>query len=104
MGRSKESGEIAMGETRLAIIYCDSTPEQERRILITLMRYLSDRKQEAQIRLEASQALADIGTPECAAAIREAISQEQNPDYRIFFGATLKGLERNPHRCGGNRS
>jgi len=103
MGRSKESGEIAMGESRLAIIYCDSTPEQARRILITLRQYLADRKQEAQIRLEASQALADIGTPECAAAIREAISQEQNPDCRMFFAATLKGLERNPHRCGGNR-
>jgi HEAT repeat protein len=93
-----------MGETRLAIIYCDSTPEQARRILITLRQYLADSKQEPQIRLEASQALADIGTPECASAIREAISQEQNPDYRMFFAATLKGLETNLHRCSGNRS
>jgi hypothetical protein len=88
--RAKEPGEIAMGETRLSVIYCDSTPEQARRILMTLRMYLADRKQEPQIRLEASQALADIGTPECADAIRAAISQEQNPDYRVFFEATLK--------------
>jgi len=103
MGLTKGSGEIAMGETRLAIIYCDSTPQQARRILITLRRYLADRKQDAQIRLEASQALADIGSAECAAAMREAITKEQNADYRLFFAATLKGLERNPHRCNGNR-
>jgi hypothetical protein len=101
MGRAKEPGEIAMGETRLSVIYCDSTPEQARRILMTLRLYLADRKQEAGIRLEASQALADIGTPECAEAIRAAISQEQNPDYRVFFEATLKGLEKNPHYCTG---
>lgn len=104
MGRSRESGEIAMGETRLAILYCDATPQQARRILIILRQYLADAKQEAQIRLEASQALADIGTPECAAAIREAISQEQNLDNRMFFAATLKGMEKNPHRCNRDKS
>jgi hypothetical protein len=103
MGRSKEPGEIAMGETRLSVIYCDSTPEQARRILTTLRLYLADGKQEASIRLEASAALADIGTSECAEAIRAAISQEQNPDYRTFFEATLKALERNPHYCGSTR-
>ena len=102
MGRSKEPGEIAMGETRLSVIYCDSTPNQERRILTTLRLYLADPKQEAGVRLEASQALADIGAPECAEAIRTAISQEQNPDYRTFLEATLKGLERNPHYCGSS--
>jgi len=35
MGLSKEPGEIAMGETRLSVISCDSTPEQARRILMT---------------------------------------------------------------------
>ncbi len=99
IGRAKEPGEIAMEETRLSVIYCDSTPEQARRILMTLRLYLADRKQEPQIRLEASRALADIGTPECAEAIRVAISQESNPDYKVFFEATLKGLERNPHYC-----
>ena len=103
MGHSKEPGEIAMGETRLSVIYCDSTPEQARRILMTLRLYLADRKQEPEVRLEASQALADIGTPECAEAIRAAISREQNPDHRVFFEATLKGLERNPHYCGSAR-
>jgi hypothetical protein len=99
MGRVKEPEEIAMGETRLSVLYCDCTPELARRILVTLRLYLADRKQEPQIRLEASQALANIGTPECAEAIRAAISQEQNPDYRVFFEATLKGLEKNPHYC-----
>lgn len=99
MSRSTEPGEIAMGETRLSVIYCDSTADQAHRILTTLRLYLADRKQEAGIRLEASSALADIGTPECADAIRAAISQEQNPDYRTFFEATLKALERNPHYC-----
>jgi hypothetical protein len=103
MGSAKEPGEIAMGETRLSAIYCDSTPEEARRIMMTLKLYLADRKQEAQVRLEASQALADIGTPECADAIRAAISQEQNPDYRVFFEATLKGLEKNPHYCDSAR-
>jgi hypothetical protein len=103
MERSKEAGEIAMGETRLSVIYCDATPEQARRILMTLRMYLADRKQEGEIRLEASQALSDIGTPECAEAIRAAISQEQNPDYRVFFEATLKGLEKNPHYCNSAR-
>ncbi len=99
MGRSKEPGEIAMGETRLSAIYCDSTPEQARRILIALRLYLADRKQEAVIRVGASQALADIGTPECAEAIRAAISEEQNPGDRVFFESTLKSLQRNPRYC-----
>lgn len=104
MSRSSEPSEIAMGETRLSVIYCDSTPDQARRILTTLRQYLADGKLEAQIRLEASQALADIGTPECAEAIRTAISKEQNPDYRTFFEATLKALERNPHYCASPES
>lgn len=103
MGGSKEPEEIAMGETRLSVIYCDATSEQARRILKTLRLYLADRKQDSQIRLEASQALADIGTPECAEAIRGAISEEQNSDVRVFFEATLKGLEKNPHYCGSAR-
>jgi hypothetical protein len=103
MGNATEPGEVAMGETRLSAIYCDSTPEEARRILMSLKMYLADRKQEAQVRLGASQALVDIGTPECADAIRTAISQEQNPDYRTFFEATLKGLERNPHYCDSAR-
>lgn len=103
MNHSKEPGEIAMGETRLPVIYCGSTPENMRRILTTLRLYLADRSQEAGVRLEASQALADIGTPECAEAIRAAILQEQNRDYRTFFEATLKALQRNPHYCGSSR-
>ncbi len=103
IGSAKEPGDIAMGETRLSAIYCDSTPEEARRIMTTLKLYLTNRKQEAQIRLEASQALADIGTSESEEAIRAAISQEQNPDYRMFFEATLKGLERNPHYCDSTR-
>jgi hypothetical protein len=103
MGRTKEPGDIAMGTTRLSVIYCDCTPEQARRILTTLRFYLANREQEASIRLEASQALANIGTPECAEAIRAAISQEQNPDYRLFFEATLKALEKNPHYCDNTK-
>ena len=97
MGRSKEPGEIAAGTTRLSVIFRDATPEQARRILTTLQLLLADTKQEADIRLEASQALANIGTPECAEAIRAAISEEQNPDIRVFFEATLKGLQKSPH-------
>jgi HEAT repeat protein len=97
MGRTKEPGEIAAGTTRLSVIYRDATPSQALRILTTLRSLLADTGQEADIRLEASKALAEIGTPECAAAIRSAISQEQNPDIRVFFEATLKGLQKNPH-------
>ena len=74
MRSTKEAGEIAMGETRLSAINCDSTPEEARRIMMTLELYSADREQEAQVRLEASQALSDVGTPECANAIRVAKS------------------------------
>jgi hypothetical protein len=97
MGSSKEPAEIAAGTTRLSVIYRDATPVQALRILTTLRLLLADTKQEADVRLEASQALAEIGTPECAAAIRTAISQEENPDIRVFFEATLKGLQKGPH-------
>jgi HEAT repeat protein len=86
-----------MGTTRLAALYRDSTPDQRRRIIATLRVLIADEKQEGSIRLNASQALSDIGTPECAAAIRTAIAQEPNPDFRTFFEATLKGLEKHPH-------
>jgi HEAT repeat protein len=97
MGSAKEPAEIAMGTTRLSVIYRDATPEQARRILTALLLFLADNKQATFIRLEASQALADIGTPECAEAIRTAISKEENPDTRLFFEATLKGLLRKSH-------
>lgn len=95
--RTKEPNEIAMGTTRLAALYRDSTPDQRRRIIATLRVLIADEKQEGSIRLNASQALSDIGTPECAAAIRTAIAQEPNPDFRTFFESTLKGLEKHPH-------
>jgi HEAT repeat protein len=97
MTRTKEPGEIAIGTTRLAALYRDATPEQQRRILTTLRLLLADNKQEATVRLQSSQALSEIGTQECAEAIRTAMAQESNPDFRTFFEATLKGLEKNPH-------
>lgn len=95
--RAKEPGEIAMGTTRLAALYRDATRDQQLRIITTLRLLLADKKQEPSVRLESSQALSEIGTPECAEAIRTAIAQEPNPDFRTFFEATLKGLEKNPH-------
>ena len=97
MARTKETGEIAMGTTRLAVIYRDASPERRSRIITTLRLLLADAKQEPSVRMESSQALSDIGTPECAEAIRAAIAQEPNPDFRTFFEATLKGLEKRNH-------
>lgn len=97
MSRSKEPGEIAMGASRLAVIYRDATPEQALRITTTLRLLLADDKQEPSVRMEASRGLGDIGTPECLDAIRIAITHEQDLNVRGFFDAILKGSQRNPH-------
>jgi len=94
MTRVKEPGELAMGASLLPAIYVDAKPGQRTRILATLELLLADKNQEAPVRLLSSQALSDIGTPECAQAIRAAIAQEQDPTVRTFFEATLKGLEK----------
>jgi hypothetical protein len=93
MVQSKEAGEVAMGAGRLARIYPDANPEQARRIVTALQSLLADSKQEPTVRMAASGGLSEIGTPECAQAIRGAIAHEQNPDVRTFFEATLKGLK-----------
>jgi len=89
MAREKEHGYISMAADALPEMYRDVPQEQASRIFNVLRNLLSDKTQDPTVRLSSSQALAQIGTPESADEIRQAIAQETDPDTRTFFEARL---------------
>jgi hypothetical protein len=94
MSREKESSVLAMEASRLPRMYGDVSPELAGRIFGALKDLLLDKQQDSMVRQFSSQALAQIGTPESAEAIRAAISQEGDPVLRSSFESDLKTLQR----------
>ena len=94
ISREKDIGFIAMFASRLPLMYRDVSPEQARRILDVLENLLLDQKQEFTVRLMSSEALAQIGAPESAEMIREAIPRAADPNLRASFERDLKTLEK----------
>lgn len=96
MSHAKEAGEVAMAASLLPQIYAEASSSQACEVLATLQSLVLDKKQEATVRMNSGRALAQIGSPESSATMREAISSERDPAMRSFFEDTLKSLEKHP--------
>lgn len=96
MRQEKDAGDIEVESLMLPLMYRDASPELARRIFETLKSFLSDKQQQMGVRLTASQALAQIGSPESVEAIRTALPQETDSTLRQSFERDLGALKKKP--------
>jgi HEAT repeat protein len=94
LSQARDSGELGMAASLLPFLYVDSTPDQAQRIVDRLRTLLLDKAQGTIVRTTCSHALVKIGTLDSAAAIREAIANEQDPSTKSFFENDLRAFKR----------
>ena len=80
----------------LPTLYRDVPADKAERILGVLKDMVGDGRQQAAVRLGAGLALAEIGAPSSAEAIRSAISREKDPFVRSTLQDRLNVLEKKP--------
>ncbi len=96
MKRERDIGFLAMLAAALPPIYRGASPEQAKAIVGVLESQLSNAKLPFIIRQVSSQSLAQIGVPESAEVIRNAIAQEADSNLRSSFQRDLDALEKRP--------
>lgn len=94
MDQTKDSGELGMAASLLPFLYVDSKTEEAQRIVEKLRTLLLDRKQQTIVRIMCGNALAKIDSPGSAAAIREAIMNEQDPNTKLALESALGTMEK----------
>ncbi|MGB6192165.1 MAG: hypothetical protein WBF42_06845, partial [Terracidiphilus sp.] len=80
--------------TLLPTMYRDASGDQANRILGVVQEMLNDNAQEPAVRLRASHALADIGSPNSVEVIQGAMLREGDLQMRSDFQSDLNALKK----------